>query len=340
MDAGERQAIVEAAVAAVQALDNQGLYSRGAVRPERFPSNTYSNWLEWKRHFAWICEANGWTDEQSRRALPTCLTSWALDEFSAMPQQYRIQVQDQPAPSLQRMFGYLDPRMQPYRTQRTARAEFKSTVQDEKEGIREFSRRVRSIGEIANTNLNRNARDDMNREQFIDGLWDAEVQELLQREDPQTFADAVNRALSLDAINRTARNRQRRKAGVAFANFDSNMTGPSNYQRNSASNRMMAVSTSSPSSADETTRHEIEEFRKKQEISMNNMASMVRQFMETVSAAVQSEAADGSVRASQSTPQRSHAPRRAENAVSGNCFRCGQQGHLARTCPLNQDHLN
>ena len=59
MDAGERQAIVEAAVAAVQALDNQGLYSRGAVRPERFPSNTYSNWLEWKRHFAWICEANG-----------------------------------------------------------------------------------------------------------------------------------------------------------------------------------------------------------------------------------------------------------------------------------------
>ena len=52
MDAGERQAIVEAAVAAVQALDNQGLYSRGAVRPDWSPSNTYSNWLEWKRHFA------------------------------------------------------------------------------------------------------------------------------------------------------------------------------------------------------------------------------------------------------------------------------------------------
>ena len=42
MDAGERQVIVEAAVAAVQALDTQGLYSRGAVRPDRFPSNTYS----------------------------------------------------------------------------------------------------------------------------------------------------------------------------------------------------------------------------------------------------------------------------------------------------------
>ena len=103
---------------------------------------------------------------------------------------------------------------------------------------------------------------------------------------------------------------------------------------------MMALLTSSPSSTDETVRNEIEEFRKEQEIFMNNMTSMVRQFMETVSAAVQSEAADVSVRASQSTPQRSHAPRRAENAVSGNCFRCGQQGHLARTCPLNQDHLN
>ena len=50
MDAGERQAIVEA----VQALDNQGLYSGGAVRPDRFPSNIYSHWLEWKRHFVWI----------------------------------------------------------------------------------------------------------------------------------------------------------------------------------------------------------------------------------------------------------------------------------------------
>ena len=101
MDAGERQAIVEAAVAALQALYNQGLYSGGAVRPDRFPSNIYSHWLEWKRHFVWISEANGWTDDQSRSALPTCLTSWALDEFSAMPQQYRVQVQGQPAPTFQ-----------------------------------------------------------------------------------------------------------------------------------------------------------------------------------------------------------------------------------------------
>ena len=153
----------------------------------------------------------------------------------------------------------------------------------------------------------------------------------------------MNRALSLDAINRNARNRHRRIAGTAFASFDSNVNGlSSNFRGNSSSraNRMMAVSTSSPSSTDETVRNEIEEFRKEQEIFMNNMTSMVRQFMETVSAAVQSETAGGSVRASQSALQRSNAQRRAENAVSGNCFRCGQQGHLARTCPLNQDHLN
>ena len=345
MDAGERQAIVEAAVAAVQALDNQGLYSRGSVRPDRFPSNNHSNWLEWKKHFVWIAEANGWSDEQTRSALPTCLTGWALDEFSAMPQQYRTQVQGQPAPTVQRMFGYLDPRMQPYRTQRTARAEFKSTVQGEKEGIREFSRRVRSIGEIANTNLNRDARDDMNREQFIEGLWDAGIQELLQREDPQTFADAVNRALSLDAINRTARNRHRRIAGTAFASFDSNVNGlSSNFRGNSSSraNRMMAVSTSSPSSTDETLRNEIEEFRKKQEVFMNNMTVMVKQFMETVTANLHSRslAVGDPSSTSQSGASRSGAQRRAENAVSGTCFRCGQPGHLARNCPINQDHLN
>ena len=49
------------------------------------------------------------------------------------------------------------------------------------------------------------------REQFIDGLFDSDVYELLFREDPQTFDNAVNRALSLEAITKGSRFRQRKR---------------------------------------------------------------------------------------------------------------------------------
>ena len=46
MDEAGREAIVAAALAAVHVLDGNGLYGRGSVRPDRFPSNAYSNWTE------------------------------------------------------------------------------------------------------------------------------------------------------------------------------------------------------------------------------------------------------------------------------------------------------
>ena len=143
--------------------------------------------------------------------IPTLLVGWAMQEFNAMPQHYRAQEQDQPAPTLARTMTYLNPRISPNRNPRTARTEFKNLAQGEKEDIREFSRRVRSLGEIANATLNAATRDKMNREQFIDGLSDLEVQELLLREDPNTFNDAVDRALNIDAISRGSRMRQRRR---------------------------------------------------------------------------------------------------------------------------------
>ena len=101
--------------------------------------------------------------------------------------------------------------MSNYRNPRTARTEFKNLAQGEKEDIREFSRQVKSLGEIANATMNATTRDNMNREQFIDGLFDLEIQELLLREDPNTFNDAVDRALNTNAISRGSRLRQRRR---------------------------------------------------------------------------------------------------------------------------------
>ena len=72
----------------------------------------------------------------------------------------------------------------------------------------EFSRRVRSLGEVANANMGAQTRDDMNREQFIDGIYDAE---LLLRQEFEGFTQAVARAQFLELVNKTARARSRRR---------------------------------------------------------------------------------------------------------------------------------
>ena len=77
--------------------------------------------------------------------------------------------------------------------------------------MRDFARRVRSLVEVANTNLGAQARDDMNREQSTDGLCDFELQELLLREDLENFNQAVARALALDMARKTVRMKSRRR---------------------------------------------------------------------------------------------------------------------------------
>ena len=205
----DRQLIAEAAMAAANALDRQqGVFGFGTIQPDRFPSSIYQNWRDWRKHFAWIADANRWDDEQARMVLPTCLTGWALDEFTSMPAHFRKEVDGLEEPTLGRMLAELDQRMTPFQTQS---AEFKNLMQEEGEGLRDFAREVRSLGEVANTNLGAQARDDMNCEQLTDGLCDFELQEVLLREDLKNFNQAVARAQALDMARKTVRMKSRRR---------------------------------------------------------------------------------------------------------------------------------
>ena len=188
MNNQDRQLNAEAAVAAAYALDRQqGVIGFGTIRPDRFPSSSYQNWRDWRKHFAWIADANRWDDEQARMMMSTCMTGWAFNEFTSMPAHFQEEVDGFEEPTLGRMRAELDRRMMPFQTQAAARAEFKNLMQEEGEGWRDFARRVRSLGEVANTNLGAPARDDMNHEQFADGLCDFELRELLLREDLENF---------------------------------------------------------------------------------------------------------------------------------------------------------
>ena len=141
----------------------QGVFGFGTIRPDRFPSSTYQNWADWRKQFTWVANASRWEDEQASMVLPTCLSSWALDEFTSMPAHFRDEIEGYDEPALARMLAELDDRMMPFQTHAGARAEFESLMQSKKEGLREFSRRVRSHKDIDNVDIGARATDEMNR---------------------------------------------------------------------------------------------------------------------------------------------------------------------------------
>ena len=59
--------------------------------------------------------------EQARMVLPTCLTGWALDEFTSMPNHFREVVDGFPELTLERMLAELDQRLMPFQSQAAAR---------------------------------------------------------------------------------------------------------------------------------------------------------------------------------------------------------------------------
>ena len=67
-----------------------------------------SELADWRKHFARIADAIQCDDEQARVVLPTCLTGWALDEFTSMPAHFREEVDGFERKTLGRMLAELD----------------------------------------------------------------------------------------------------------------------------------------------------------------------------------------------------------------------------------------
>ena len=338
------------------APDNgRGVFEPGTLRPDRYPSKKHSTWIQWKQHFLWLADTNGWDDITAIRALPTCLTPWALDKFTAMPARFTRQVGRNLPPTLARVFEYLDPRMSPYRDQRTARAEFKALMQSDKEETREFSRRVRALGDIAHTHMNALSLDDMNREQFIDGLFDPDIYELLLREDPQTFDEAVNRALSLEAIKKGSRFRQRKRISAIRTMAEATSSPPVVAQPlpSQASRGVQGTSIAQMPLTNDALGTKIDKLVDSQEKFMSNISSMMSRFVSSVIPGPPAEQAHapqytgkqlfnpyppdsryGQGFASASRPQGQYNPGQQRRQGGTGCFYCGSSDHFKRECPL------
>ena len=174
-----------------------------ALHPERFPSKDYPTWRMWQQHFRSVARANGWSERKSLQVLAASLSGWASDEFHSAP----TRCQD----DLDEMLKYLKTRLSPYRNERISRGEFKSLFQGAEETLSEFARRLRVVGNSAYPEVTPKQRDEFFREQFLEGLYDMDIQLELLKEPEQDFLETLTRAQQLESIRKNARNHPRRR---------------------------------------------------------------------------------------------------------------------------------
>ena len=103
MNRNEERDLLEVAMQVVgHALNNQQnrMFSNGALRLNRFPSDASPNWVQWKLHFVAVAAANRWTQTQATNALPVCIGGNALDEFHAAQGELKEHVNGELVPTL------------------------------------------------------------------------------------------------------------------------------------------------------------------------------------------------------------------------------------------------
>ena len=84
----------------------------------------------------------------------------------------------------------------------------------EGETLREFARRVRSMGVLVFAHLDLGERDEHLRDQFLDGLKDPQLSETLLREETRSFAQTIERAAEIESISVSMQNRKNMRTAI------------------------------------------------------------------------------------------------------------------------------
>ena len=111
--------------------------------------------------------------------------------------------------------------MQQYRSQRATRSEFKAVKQWENEDLRDYSRRVRQLADIAFPEKSLRERERDMRDHIIEGLFDSRIQlSLYEDERDRDFGETLQRAQELEIIHKTHESKRERKLDKLRYSYD------------------------------------------------------------------------------------------------------------------------
>ena len=196
-------------VAGERRKKSKAVYEKSPIKPERFPGKDFNRWELWVKHYKSVAKANGWSDQQAIAALPACLTSWAVEQFETVQREYIEKLPGEPSPTFSILFEVLKPKMQQYRSPRATRSEFKAVKQGENETLREYFRQVRYLADFALSEKTIDERDKDLRDQFLEGLFDARLQQKLYEDEAnRNFCEVLYKAQELELIQKTSEERR------------------------------------------------------------------------------------------------------------------------------------
>ena len=320
------------------------LYEKFPIKPEKFPSKDYNRWENWVKLFNAVALANGWNDSQKIAAMPTCLTSWAIEEFETVPRKYVAKEPGCYAPRFAELLEILKPKMQEYCSQKATRSEFKAVKQWENEDLREFSRRVRRLADIAFPEKPFREREREMRDQFIEGLFDSRIQtNLYEDERDRDFGETLQRAQELEIIHKTQESRKDRKFDkLRYSQNDleySDTVRAGNSNNNQIEEKFAAIETSLTNVASRFDRFEnsICQHISKQTEQISKLANSTNCQIETLVQSIK-DMSSGMVGEAGSSQQ--SAGGHSQNVKitqpppeEAECFHCKSYGHYARQCP-------
>lgn len=176
------------------------------MHPREFDGKT--SWRTYRLHFEAVARANCWNTELKALYLAPYLRGTALAFFETLQ------------PGIRDDFSSLDmslgQRFGNEYEQSTAHSELRGRVQKPKESLNELATDVQRLVYLAFPDCPEQAKDRIALAQFIDGIFDVELQQRVRDFAPETLEKALSSAVRVEA-NRAATRLSRRQIRLAEA---------------------------------------------------------------------------------------------------------------------------
>ena len=152
-------------------------------------------WNDYLSHFESVSLLNHWSETEKGLYLAVSLRGQALGILGNQPKDDRQ--------NYTRLVQSLQDRFAPSNQTELYRAQLRERRQKASESLQEMGQDVRRLTNLAYPAASSDLKEIMATEKFLDGLYDSEMRLKIKQARPSSLNDAIQRAVELEAFNRT-----------------------------------------------------------------------------------------------------------------------------------------